>query len=51
MTATTVLRHDAKPITPESIRRAVAAQRGVAERLFATLAAGSAGNPGSMRDT
>ncbi len=51
MTATTVLRHDAKPVTPESIRSAVAAQRGLAERLFATLAAGSPGNPGIMRDT
>lgn len=37
--------------TPEAIRAAVAAQRGMVERLFSTLAAGSQGNPGIMRDT
>jgi N-carbamoyl-L-amino-acid hydrolase len=41
----------AEPITPEAIRAAVAAQRGMVERLFATLAAGSQGHPGIMRDT
>ncbi len=51
MTATTVLQNDTQPITPDAVRRAVAAQRGLAERLFATLAAGSPGNPGIMRDT
>lgn len=38
-------------ITPEAIRAAVTAQRGMVERLFATLAAGSQGHPGIMRDT
>ena len=38
-------------IAPERLAAAVAAQRGLAERLFATLAEGSQGDPGIMRDT
>lgn len=38
-------------ITAEAVRAAVAAQRGKVEELFATLAAGSQGHPGIMRDT
>ena len=38
-------------IAPERLAAAVAAQRGLAERLFGTLAAGSQGHPGIMRDT
>lgn len=51
MSAPALQPRDAGPITPEAIRAAVAAQRGMVERLFATLAAGSQGNPGIMRDT
>lgn len=51
MNAPTLEARDAGAISPEAIRAAVAAQRGMAERIFATLAAGSQGYPGIMRDT
>jgi N-carbamoyl-L-amino-acid hydrolase len=51
MSAPAMQQQDAGTITPEAIRAAVAAQRGMVERLFAALAAGSQGNPGIMRDT
>lgn len=44
-------KHVLASIDPEALRAAVAAQRGMVERLFTTLAAGSQGNPGIMRDT
>ena len=51
MSAPALQPRDAGPITPDAIRAAVAAQRGMVERMFATLAAGSQGHPGIMRDT
>lgn len=51
MSAAAALQQDTRVITPEAIRDAVNAQRGMVERLFATLAAGSQGHPGIMRDT
>ncbi|MDR6869585.1 N-carbamoyl-L-amino-acid hydrolase [Bosea sp. BE125] len=40
-----------KPISPEAIRTAIAAQRPVVESLFDRLAEGSQAEPGIMRDT
>lgn len=51
MSAAAAQKQDIGAITPEAIRDAVNAQRGMVERLFETLAAGSQGDPGIMRDT
>jgi N-carbamoyl-L-amino-acid hydrolase len=39
------------PIPPDRVRKAIFDQKSMVERLFSSLASGSQGNPGIMRDT
>lgn len=51
MTSSTKPAHASSTNSASALKSAVQAQRALAERLFTTLADGSQGNPGIMRDT